>query len=101
MAGLYINATDGTTNAVQDNFVFVVVRVCQDNNLDYTNIKIVREILDLCGVKKRYNYIGAISTIENNILGWGDEPTTMTENSTEDEVQEYIKDTNNPFGDNN
>lgn len=100
LAGLYINATDGTTNAVQDNFVFVVVRVCQDNNLDYTNIKIVREILDLCGVKKRYNYIGAISTIENNILGWGDEPTRMTENSTEDEVQEYIKDTNNPFGDN-
>ena len=100
LAGLYINATDGTTNAVQDHFVFVVVRVCQDNNLDYTNIKIVKEILDLCGVKKRYNYIGAISTIESKILHWGDEPTRLTENSTEEEVKEYLEKPDNPFGNN-
>lgn len=100
LAGLYINATDGTTNAVQDHFVFVVVRVCQDNNLDYTNIKIVREILDLCGINKRYNYIGAITTIENTILKWGDEPTRMTENSTDEEIKDYIEKTDNPFGNN-
>ena len=100
LAGVYINATDGSTNAVQDHFVFACVRVCQENNLDHTNIKIVRELLDLMGIDKRYNYVGAISTIENNILKWGEEPTRMTQNSTEDEVQEYVKDTNNPFGDN-
>ena len=100
LAGLYINATDGTTNAVQDHFVFVTVRVCQDNKLDYTNIKVVREILELCGVKKRYNYIGAITSIENSIVKWGEEPTRMTENSTEEEVKDYVKKSDNPFGDN-
>ncbi len=100
MAGLYINASDGTTNAVQDHFVFVVVRVCQDNNLDHTNIKIVRELLDLCGVNNRYNYIGAITTIENAITKWGDEPTRMTENSTEEELKDFISREDNPFGSN-
>ena len=100
LAGLYINATDGTTNAVQDHFVFAVVRVCQENKLDHTNIRIVKEILDLGGVEKRYNYAGAITTIENSILKWGEEPTRMTENSTEEEVQEYVKKPDNPFGDN-
>ena len=100
MAGLYINANDGTTNAVQDHFVFVVVRVCQDNNLDHTNIKIVRELLELCGVNKRYNYIGAITTIENAITKWGDEPTRMTENSTEEELKDFISKEDNPFGSN-
>ena len=33
IAGVYMNATDGTTNAVQDHFVFACVRVCQENNL--------------------------------------------------------------------
>ena len=100
IAGVYINATDGTTNAVQDHFVFACVRVCQENNLDHTNIKIVREILDLMGIEKRYNYIGAISTVENAITSWGEEATRMTENSTEEEVKDYVKDPNNPFGDN-
>ena len=104
LAGLYINgltALMGSHNfAVQDHFVFAVVRVCQENKLDHTNIKIVREILDLCGVKKRYNYAGAITTIENSIVKWGEEPTRMTENSTEEEVQEYVKKPDNPFSDN-
>ena len=100
LAGLYINATDGTTNAVQDHFVFAVVRVCQENNLDHTNIKIVRELLDLCGVKKRYNYQGAITTIETNILKWGEQPTRMTENSTEGELEDYLKTDGCIFADN-
>ena len=95
-----MNATDGTTNAVQDHFVFACVRVCQENNLDHTNIKIVRDILDLMGIKKRYNYVGAITTIENAIVKWGDEPTRMTENSTEEEVKDYVQKEDNPFGDN-
>ena len=79
---------------------FACVRVCQENNLDYTNIKIVREILDLMGIKKRYNYIGAISTVENAITKWGEEPTRMTENSTDEEIKDYIEKTDNPFGNN-
>ena len=100
LAGVYINATDGTTNAVQDHFIFACVRVCQENKLDHTNIKIVREILDLMGIKKRYNYIGAISAVENSIVKWGEEPTRMTENSTEEEVRDYVKNEDNQFGDN-
>ena len=100
IAGVYINATDGTTNAVQDHFVFACVRVCQENNLDYTNIKLVRELLDLMGIKQRYNYSGAITSVENKILNWGEEPTRMTENSTLEEVSNYVKDPNNKFGDN-
>ena len=97
---LYINATDGTTNAVQDHFVFAVVTVCQENKLDHTNIKTVRELLDLCGVTKRYNYQGAITTIETRILHWGDEPTRLTENSTEGELKDYLDTKGCIFADN-
>ena len=48
-------------------------------------------------LRKDINYAGAITTIENSILKWGEEPTRMTENSTEEEVQEYVKKPDNPF----
>ena len=100
LAGLYINATDGTTNAVQDHFVFAVVRVCQENNLDHTNIKIVRELLNLCGVEKRYNSKAAITTIETKIQNWGEQATRMTENSTEGELKDYLDSDDCIFADN-
>tara|TARA_X000000368_G_scaffold72686_1_gene53196 strand:+ start:717 stop:1841 length:1125 start_codon:yes stop_codon:yes gene_type:complete len=100
LAGVYINATDGTTNAVKDHFVFACVRVCEENHLDYTNIKIVKELLDLMGVHQRYNYAGAITSIETKILNWGDEPTRLTENATDNELEEYLKQDNCIFADN-
>ena len=100
LAGLYINATDGKVNAVQDHFVFACVRVCQENNLDHTNIKIVRELLNLCGVEKRYNAKAAITTIETKIQNWGEQPTRMTENSTEGELKDYLDSDGCIFADN-
>tara|TARA_X000000368_G_C22975798_1_gene687598 strand:+ start:156 stop:1253 length:1098 start_codon:yes stop_codon:yes gene_type:complete len=100
LAGVYMNATDGTTNAVQDHFVFACVRVCQENKLDHTNIITVRELLKLMGVQKRYNLPNAITYIETKIVNWGTELTRMTENSTESELKDYVQKDTNEFGDN-
>ena len=51
------------------------------------------------------NYVGLKDTITlvllllpNAITKWGDEPTRMTENSTEEELKDFISKEDNPFG---
>lgn len=93
---------NGTTNATKDHFIHAILTVCKMDNLDNTDINIVRGLLDLAGVNERYNYRGIITTIENKILDYSEDthgPVSMTKNST-DEDYTAVLDTLPQFGDN-
>jgi len=91
---------DGTTNATQQHFVHAILTVCQMDNIDNTDIHIVRGLLDLAGVNERYNHQSAITAIENAILKHdSDQAVSMTKNSTDEEFV-VAMDSLASFGDN-
>ena len=98
LMGLYVNATDGTTNAVTHDFENVVKLVIEENNLPLTR-EVVNELLLITGVEERYSYPGTITTIKNAIL---DKKTKSTKvfNTTKEEQKDWIK-SNLFFGNNN
>lgn len=98
LMGLYVNATDGTTNAVQNDFSNVVKLVIEDEGLSLTR-DVVRELLEVCGIHSRYAHKPVITAIENAIL---DRKTKSTKvfNTTKEEIKEWIKG-NAFFGSNN
>lgn len=98
LMGLYVNATDGTTNAVQNDFVNVVKLVMEDENLAFTK-DVVRELLEVCGIQSRYAHKPVITAIENAILDRKSKSTKVF-NTTKEEIKEWIK--SHPiFGSNN
>ena len=93
---------NGTTNATKDHFVHAILTVCDMENLDNTDILLVRGLLDLAGVNERYNHKNPITSIENQIIKFDknlDGAVSMTKNST-DEDFEKVMDTLPSFGDN-
>lgn len=98
LMGLYVNATDGTVNAVQDDFVNVVKHVIEENNLPLTK-EVVNELLVVTGVKERYSYPGTITSIKNAILDKKNKSTKVF-NTTKEEQKDWIK-SNSFFGNNN
>ena len=91
---------DGTTNATQQHFAHAILTVCQMDNLDNTDIDIVRGLLDLAGVNERYNHKSAITAIENAILKHDSgQAVSMTKNSTDEEFT-VAMDSLASFGDN-
>jgi hypothetical protein len=98
LMGLYVNATDGTTNAITHDFENVVKLVIEENNLPLTR-EVVNELLLITGVEERYSYPGTITGIKNAIL---DKKTKSTKvfNTTKEEQKDWIK-SNLFFGNNN
>lgn len=98
LMGLYANATDGTTNAVQNDFVNVVKLVIEDEGLPLTK-DVAQELLEVCGIQSRYAHKPVISAIENAIL---DHKTKSTKvfNTTKGEIKEWMS-TRPFFGSNN
>jgi hypothetical protein len=96
--GLFVNATDGTTNAVQNDFINVVKMVIEDENLPLTK-DVVHELLEVCGIQSRYAHKPVISAIENAIL---DRKTKSAKvfNTTKEEIKEWMS-TRPFFGSNN
>ena len=98
LMGLYVNATDGTVNAVQNDFVNAIKLVIEENDLPLTR-EVVDELLSVTGVSSRYSHTPTITSIKNAIL---DKTTKSTKvfNTTKEEQKDFIK--SNPlFGNNN
>jgi hypothetical protein len=98
LMGLFVNATDGTTNAVQNDFVNVVKLVIEDEGLPFTKDN-AQELLEVCGIQSRYAHKPVITAIENAIL---DRKTKSTKvfNTTKEEIKEWMN-TRPFFGSNN
>jgi hypothetical protein len=98
LMGLYANGTDGTVNAVQNDYVNVVKLVIEDENLPLTR-DVVQELLEVSGIHSRYAHKPVITAIENSIL---DRKTKSTKvfNTTKEEIKQWIK-ANPMFGSNN
>lgn len=93
---------DGTTNATKDHFVHAILTVCDMDNLDNTDILLVRGLLDLAGVNERYNHKNPITCIENQIIKFDkglDGAVSMTKNSTDEDFAK-VMDNLPSFGDN-
>jgi hypothetical protein len=97
LMGLFINATDGTTNAVNSDFTRMISAACADESIPLTN-KNVRLLMDICGVNIRYNHKPTISGIYNAITNQTTSSVRVF-NTTKEEVKKYI--TDNPFFDYN
>ena len=93
LMGLYINATDGTTNAVNSDFTRMISAACADEAIPLTN-KNVRLLMDVCGVNIRYNHKPTISGIYNAITNQTTSSVRVF-NTTKEEVKQYVSD--NPF----
>ena len=98
LSGLYVNATDGTTNAVQNDFINAVKLVIEEEQLPLTT-EVVDELLNVTGVESRYSYRATITTIKNGILDTKTKSTKVF-NTTKEEQKDWIK-SNNFFGENN
>lgn len=98
LMGLFVNATDGTVNAVQNDFINVLKMVIEENNLPYTR-EVVNELISVTGVRSRYSHTATITAIKNAVLDRSTKSTKVF-NTTKEEQQEWIK--KNPrFGNNN
>jgi len=98
LSGLYVNATDGTTNAVQNDFINAIKLVIEEEKLPLTK-EVVDELLKVTGVESRYSYRATITTIRNGILDVKSKSTKVF-NTTKEEQKDWIK-SNNFFGENN
>ena len=98
LMGLSANAIDGTTNAVQNDFVTAVKMVIEDEDLPLTR-DIVDELLNVTGVYSRYSTVGPVSGIRNAILD-RNKKSTKVFNTKKDEQKDWIK-SNTFFGNNN
>ena len=65
--GLYVNATDGTVNAVQNDFVNAIKLVIEENDLPLTR-EVVDELLSVTGVSSRYSHTPTITSIKNELF---------------------------------
>ena len=94
MAGVYMNATDGSCNAVVKHFIHATMFVCKDNGLDNTDMKIVKALIELMGIDQRYPPNGrGKSQVINACLNWDEDGVSMTDKNTEGEVAEYLETT--------
>lgn len=98
LSGLYVNATDGTVNSVQNDFVNAVKLVIEENNLPLTR-ETVDSLLEVTGVESRYSYRATITGIKNAILDKKNKSTKVF-NTTKEEQKDWIA-SNNFFGNNN
>lgn len=98
LSGLYVNATDGTTNAVQNDFINAIKLVIEEEKLPLTK-EVVDELLNVTGVESRYSYRATITTIKNAILDTRSKSAKVF-NTTKEEQKDWIK-SNNFFGENN
>jgi hypothetical protein len=98
LMGLFVNATDGTVNAVQNDFVNAIKLVIEDEELPLT-LEVVETLLGVTGASLRYSHKTTITSIKNAIL---DHKTKSTKvfNTTKEEQQQWIKSTSY-FGSNN
>lgn len=93
LMGLYINATDGTTNAVNSDFIRMILAACAEESIPLTG-KNVKLLMDLCGVNERYNHQATITSIYNAVTRQTSSSTKVF-NTTKEEMREYIQ--TNPF----
>ena len=98
LMGLYVNATDGTVNAVQNDFVNAIKLVIEDNKLPLTT-EVVDILLSVTGVSSRYSHKPTITSIKNAILDHSTKSTKVF-NTTKEEQKEWIK-SSSYFGTNN
>lgn len=89
LMGLYINATDGTTNAVNSDFVRMISAACEDESLPLTG-KNVKLLMDVSGVNKRYKHKPTITAIYNSITKQTSSSTKVF-NTTKEEIKEYVQ----------
>jgi len=93
LMGLYINATDGTTNAVNSDFIRMISAACYEESIPLTG-KNVKLLMDICGVYQRYNHQPTITSIYNAVTKQTASSTKVF-NTTKEEMREYIQ--ANPF----
>jgi hypothetical protein len=98
LMGLYANADDGTTNAVQNDFINAVKMVIQDEGLPLTRDN-VDELLNVTGIHGRYATPAPITAVRNAILD-RHKKSTKVFNTTKEEQKDWIK-SNTFFGNNN
>jgi len=98
LSGLYVNGTDGTVNAVINDYVNAIKLVIEENDLPQTK-EVVDELLSVTGVDERYSYRATITQIKNAILDKNTKSTKVF-NTTKEEQKAWIK-SNNFFGNNN
>lgn len=98
LMGLFINAVDGTTNAVNSDFTRMISAACEEENIPLTG-KNVRLLMDVCGVNQRYNHKPTVTAIYNTITKQTASSTKVF-NTTKEEINAWVN--NNPlFGTNN
>ena len=66
--GLYVNATDGTVNAVQNDFVNAIKLVIEEEEDLPLTLEVVNTLLGVTGVTSRYSHKPTITSIKNAIL---------------------------------
>lgn len=98
LSGLFINATDGTTNSVNSDFSRMITAACADEKIPLTN-KNVRLLMDISGVNTRYRHKPTITAIYNSITQQTASSVRVF-NTTPEEVRSYVKE-NAFFGYNN
>lgn len=98
LMGLFANAIDGTTNAVQKDFSYTVKKVIEDEKLPLTR-NVVDELLSVTGIHSRYSTVGPVSAIRNAILD-RNKKSTKVFNTTKEEQKDWIE-ANKYFGNNN
>lgn len=98
LMGLYINGTDGTTNAVQCDYVRMISGACEDESIALTG-KNVKLLMDIAGVNQRYKHKPTITGIYNSITKQTASSTKVF-NTTKEEIREYVN-KNSFFGVNN
>lgn len=89
LSGLYANATDGTINAVLNDFSYVIKLVIEKENLPLTS-QVVNLLLDISGAKTRYSNRKSFNTIINAVLNTT-KSSTRVFNNTEEEIKSFIK----------
>ena len=98
LMGLYANATDGTVNAVLDDFVNAVKLVTEEEGLALTS-DIVDTLLGVTGINVRYSNQKTINQIKNRIIDYKTKSTKVF-NTTNEEQKEWISESSY-FGTNN
>ena len=99
LMGLYVNATDGTVNAVQNDFVNAIKLVIEEEKDLPLTLEVVNTLLGVTGVTSRYSHKPTITSIKNAILDHSTKSTKVF-NTTKEEQKEWIK-SSSYFGTNN
>lgn len=89
LMGLYINASDGTTNAVNSDFIRMISAACAKESIPLTG-KNVKLLMDVCGVNVRYKHQPTITSIYNAVTKQTASSTKVF-NTTKEEMREYIQ----------